>query len=214
MVHCVRFWDTFEREGNFCGVSKSTVRDFEAYLDFVRELGTYGADREDCFRLFPSSAYTQSKIPGLKRDSPIRKHVVEKILSHIASKKHVSGRTARSFIGYNYLTDEEKEINFKPNHFRGVKRGEDRTLKTIFTSKYADPHNQTSPNTTDNTITALIRRINGVSNTGQKHILNAIISAGYADDEYGAFCIALKWAADRLEQEGHLKLSRGVGAAA
>jgi hypothetical protein len=143
---------------------------------------------------------------GLRRDSKIRVETINKIVSNIINGKKTKGKDVHAWVGIRKLSPEEVKENFN-NYVSGpIAAGLARTKKSVEQAKERTPNEQCLPIACATTnrnfdLTEKKRSILRVLNTGQYNILLSMIQGGYAEDEYAAFCIALKWAAERLEAE-------------
>ena len=205
MAHCLLWYKQFRQDPGFCGISKAQQARVADYLDFVRELIEMGMDEDTILLNFSSTSFAQSGLKSLLPDSEIRKTAKSKIFDLISANKKVTVTMCRNITGINNWTHEFIGSNCKigtiskhgkfsgggVNHagfFSTLQRGQ-----TNKSGSY-DP-------TRIKNIRGKINVIYKMNTSGQTNILENMISAGYGEDVYGAYCIALKWASERLEQE-------------
>jgi len=204
MAHCVDFYKKIKRDGNFCGLTRQSMRAISLYFDFAAELSDLGLPEEIVYKYLPQSAYLHSYMPALKKDSIIRRSTLDKIVSQISSNKKITSKQLRKWVGVDTFTEEKAFENFSDAGYFAFCRGQ-----KIRGKKIADAISDVPPkwqkmilfNNQSISINELKNRVFNACNSAQYAVLLEVQKAGYADDEYAAFCIALKWAAERLESE-------------
>jgi hypothetical protein len=204
---CLRFWDAIERDGNFCGVSNNTMKRYLDYLDFIGELCSMGLDREECFTYFKTTTFQRVGLRAYRRDSPLRKNLVEKIVSSITNRDPITiAETIR--MGICNLSESAAKENLTPLGHNAYRSSVVRKQK-VLDSVNLPPEHQPAfiyGSYGSSSVKGRRSRVASVATTGQWNVLLAMVNAGYAEDEYGAFCIAIKWAAERLENEKNTTL--------
>jgi hypothetical protein len=201
MAHCLLWYKQFQKDPGFCGISKASQRDIARYLDVVHELTEMGLPEDQVLTLLPSSVLKISGIYSLLPESQPRKELKSKIYDLIANKKKMSGRIIRHLSGIDNWDEQFIDKNCKVDGGRW--KG---NLKTNLLSKIVNRQNNRSSqlNTGDRNVGGAqerIRYIYRINSHGQTNILETMNTAGYGEDIYGAYCIALKWASERLEAE-------------
>lgn len=56
MTRCPEFYEKFERDGNFCGLSPSAISQIKAYRELVDKISKHGIDRTLVYEHFPERA--------------------------------------------------------------------------------------------------------------------------------------------------------------
>jgi len=199
---CAAYWRA-KKLGKECGVptSKWSLINQGRYEDFIDELVGLGVDRNEAFDHIPFSLLTVSSgrdyivFTDLRRDSPIRKKMVDYIFKTVCDGKKVTHLGLHTSSGIN---KSEMTLDDFKNHYREerINNPHHNCLKARGFTTTPNSQSAVIPNIRSQSILLL-----NLCTSGQIGILQAMDAAGYGDDEYAAFCIAIKWAAERLEAE-------------
>lgn len=221
---CAAYWRA-KKLGKECGVPEShkSLRKQERYEEFIEELVDLGVNKDLAFDYIPYTLLLTPKTGklrnnivsflSLRRNSPIRQKMVDYIFLSVMQGKKITGEGLFKASKTNKLkwTDEDFKIHYTDSAATSaitgkklVKRGRQIAINLIKENPYPD-----AP-TIDGkySITQKIVSLSSVCTSGQFGILQDICSSGYCEEEYSAFCLALKWALERLEQEKMNKDSR------
>jgi hypothetical protein len=202
-------------EGKACGmrISKESLDEYEKYTGVIDELCDRGCLKDTAFNLVHKTIITGYKIKdginlfSLKRDSPIRKQIMEYLFNCVISGKRTTREGYIQSAGTRaHWTDIEYEEHYSPrsvtqiNNARLAKSRKARILN-------GDGNDPDSINSLGYN-TGIKRKMGFLSclcTTGQTNILFNMIESGYGNNAYESFCIALKWASERLESEKSAK---------
>jgi len=203
MAHCLLWYKQFKKDPGFCGLSKRSQDAVSDFLGVVNELVQMGLPEDIILLSFPSSALVGSGFFTLTPSSDIRKNTLSKIYDLLASNKKITSRVVRTFTGIDSWDQDIVEKNCVLCTGDPAKR---RTLskKSFLTRLEKRKHNPSSHLNllkAKSDITDRISKLYFINTQGQTNILENMQSSGYGEDIYGAYCIALKWASERLELE-------------
>jgi hypothetical protein len=177
-----------------------------------------GAKEEDVFELLHYDVCTKSRyingicgipITSLKRESTYRKKLLDFFFERIMSGKPTMVRDIiEAGFTTEHWTDDEIKKEFEPRSAnkktvssRMKKSACDSAIKKIVLGSGIPSSNAVSFSGSYCGLTKITGFLNELCTSGQLGILQSMILNGYGDNEYTAFCIALKWAAERLEAE-------------
>lgn len=210
MAHCVDFYKKWKREPNFCGIGNIGVNQISKYLEIVDELVNTGLDDEECFKYLSSSSVNYIWFLKLKKGSPIRNEVFNKIISAITNKKAIRKKDIRSWVNFKSWSEDIAEKNLAPKEFNefhiAITYGK-KLLTAGKLEKYCENKFACKPDGTQvlvSTLSNKMRYLDLVLTLGQRNILTEMVNRNYGDNEYAALCIVFKWAADRLLSEGRV----------
>jgi Arc/MetJ-type ribon-helix-helix transcriptional regulator len=229
MGKCAAYWRALDN-GKDCGAPKAgTNTEKNQYIyrhEIVPDLVAMGLLEDDVFENLPYSVGLCNKsyvgergraktinLGALRRDSPIRKKMLDFIFERIASGKRVSGsdlvnagfeRTSWTIVDY------ERHYSSGAAGIRGLlsergpskksERGTSRAI-TSLKNKPVLSRGCFSSNGRQISLTSKKQILVNLCSVGQLAILERMAAAGHGDEEYAAFCIAIKWAAERLDVE-------------
>lgn len=176
----------------------------------VPDLVAMGAKESDVFELLPYTTCSSSSSPKghnislvrLRRDSPKRKEMLDFIFSSVVSGKRISlnNITDAGFITDLWTPEDYiRHYGYLPNSTITHNKA-DRNLIELSLDKLPLESACIS-----DSIYRQNKRLSNFCTSGQMGILQKMNSAGYGNDEYAAFCIALKWASERIYQEKRQK---------
>ena len=106
----------------------------------------------------------------------------------------------KKLIDFDNMSEEDQVLNYSPQALKILRKEKNKRLNldyykpetvaiAIFKKTYEVGLNERKS------------LISGCLSKGQYGILVDLVNSGHASDEYGAFCLTLKWAAERLEAE-------------
>jgi hypothetical protein len=222
---CAAYWRARE-QGKDCGVPQSRVANAKQnrYIrDIVPDLVSMGAREDDVLDLFKythawgcsrnrASGKKAVSIASLKRSSPIRMKMLDFIFRSVVEGKEVTVDTLCAG-GFDLdkwaLEDYVEHYEHVPQNKRIVALAPPKKLDTGHTKsaitctiKNPIPHAATRASNGQSASVSVKKSIlAGLCTSGQIGILQDMNLAGFGDDEYTAFCIAIKWAWERLESE-------------
>jgi hypothetical protein len=207
MAHCLLWYKQFKKDPGFCGLSRKAQKQTGAYLDFVMELESMGLPEDQILLFLSASAYNNSGLRSLIPSSSIRKDTVSKIFDAISNNKKITQHMARTFTGIDNWDEKIIEKNVflsdatNTNGRAGLSAAtRKQTLLSAINRRKANPSStyvgRKCPSVADR-----ISKLYQINTQGQTNILMEMNTAGYGEDIYGAYCIALKWASERLESE-------------
>jgi hypothetical protein len=217
---CAAYWRARE-SGKDCGVpsSKSATSAQERYLEVIDELVGMGADRDNAFDHIPYSLIACSGRSGrsgklvpfisLRRDSPIRKHMIDYIFQCVISNERINygGLIAASGVDISKWTEDDYKNNYTSGGARRVINGKrlgnfsyTKAMKSVIGGDLTRLNTFRSVSG-NRSLTEKLQSLTNICTSGQLGILQKMNAVGYGDNEYTSFSIALKWAAERLESE-------------
>ena len=212
---CVAYWRAIDK-GKECGAPKlgTITRKFqdEYRKGIVPDLVAAGLKEDDVYENLHYSILNQMyPLPPLlkiKRESPLRKKLLDILFEALASKRSLKGKDKY----FKEIAEKFPELDTRKwgydewmLHF-----GKDyrfRKVMGVITSE----RNHNPPKATpqdpevqhkrwgEDTPTSISRKLSNVITAGQRAILQDMVSYGFGDNEYAAFCIALKWASEKLD---------------
>ena len=174
MTHCIDFWKKWKKEPNFCGIGKSSARQYDKYLDFVDNFSKeFGFEPEVVYQNVPQTAV--KALLRFKPESDIRKRAETQIAQTLRDKHATTSSYVNYIIGLGPTT--------KPLIASPVVAAASGITKEAFNK--AD-------------ITDRVRLIVAALTTGQYNILLEVMKAEELDNEYEALARVLVWAKERI----------------
>jgi hypothetical protein len=223
MTKCAAYWRALDN-GKECGAPKlgsaaRTLQD-EYRKGVVSDLVAMGLKEDVIYDLLYYTALIHCtpcpSILRMKRDSPYRKKMLDLVFEAVSSGVIISKN--KDF--YKKIADRYPELDIRTwadedwsrhcGEYRPSPRARgvwDRELK--LKSVRVEPFAITNRNNigegrdynTDSR-TSIVHKLRMVCTAGQFSILQDMVALEHGSDEYAAFCIALKWASERLDIEG------------
>lgn len=193
--------------GSGCGVnfSKKTRSYYNNYKSIVDEIEGMGLrDRNLIYRLLKLDRLTgrgranthvrgMPKLFLLKRNSPIRKKMMDYIFKTISNGYRVKAEELKCASGVDVTT-------WSIDDFKEHYSAESAAYSFAQIRKWRDvPRFVKSPEITNKPLVQRGREV--VCDPIYRNILTRMVLAGHGDDEYAAFSIVMKWAVERLERE-------------
>ena len=183
MVRCVDFYRKMEKEGNFCGLTKSAISMINAYKTTVQEnIAERGVDPELAFINFSEGSH---RVLSKVRDNPTAYNkVLDNIAGRLKNGRRVTARDVRYW------------INIEQGG--GCSRPEPTTIqsrkKHVLLSTYDQIHTPGSK--------SKIRLLkSAILTSGQMNILMDVMEVFHKEDELQALNLLFIWAAEKVELE-------------
>lgn len=175
-------------------LSQRVRNKYEKYDEVVDELESLGINRDLIYENLRFSNITgggggklKRDLPvfvALKRTSPIRKRMIDYMFTTLSNSAEVTQKGL--FNAANTKKSEWTQKDYDEHYIFHA------ATFVKANAKKTQPPQKDRVRQYDKKIEC---------DTVHRNILLRMNAAGYGDDEYAAFCIALKWAAERLEAE-------------
>lgn len=120
MTRCVSFWNKFEEEGNFCGMSPQSISQVKAYLEIAKKIEKTGIDKETIYLNFPEGA--ARPLISVK-DDETRTKGLNHVVSVLKKGQKINGKELQKTIN-TWLTDNTTDcsLNARSEKLTNVKR--------------------------------------------------------------------------------------------
>jgi len=205
MSHCIEFFEKWKKEENFCGIGKVQAGAINRYLETVNELVSgYSLDEKICYKLLPSSAITATGFLSLNPECPLRKVVLDKIAASLKDGKKLRRIDVVKMTGLNTWTLDFVKENCQKNALATYRSNHAHKLMSIRKAQNVDPNKLPWTLLGGASAQGLEARMNFLkffSSQGQINILQSIIDVGDAANLYDAYCTALTWASEIVEEK-------------
>jgi hypothetical protein len=213
---CAAYWRAKDA-GKECGIPE-TKRSLDLQNKYrnglVLDLVSMGCTEDDVFEYLPYSVCGAERFKdmiayfSLKRESPIRRKMIDLFFQKITKREKITNRdiVTHGFTrkGWSNSDYEKHYIPRAAAHCitgKCLSAAKERSINRIKKSGGGLCKRPITVTGEKKSLTRYIADLNNFCTVGQIGILQKMNEFGYGDNEYGAFCIALKWALDRLEQE-------------
>jgi hypothetical protein len=202
-------------EGKACGmhISKKSIAEYEKYSDMIDELCIRGCEKNTAYNLIHITVVragaTKNGINlfSLKKSSSIRKRIMDYLFSCAVSGKQTTRKGYVAIAGTRKdWSDTEYDEHYTPLAISQIKK-----VRAIERHKTRILNGVDNPNAghyfeSNTGVTRKMGALSSLCTTGQTNILFSMVERGYGDNAYESFCIALKWASEKLDSE---KLNEG-----